>query len=335
VTNSDELVLDFRGGDFELAVSAARQETSEPSSTSDATGIGLGDSLRGFINTVLGLDLVGVQVNLVNPAARIIGLEDVGTVDTGLFEEDLTLFGQIGAGVALAFGQCEQVEGCAPSVTETEAQMTIAALDERIAAIDARLEQDDVPAAERAELESLAVEYRSERARWQAYLEDLREFLAGPTSRDGLPDDFEEELPEPVDTATLDALIGVVEKMYTRVSFFESLLVNPEQRRTLGARTGVDTSPAALQRIIDRTLEAVELVEGQIERLVAGEDVGTVEAVHRRVEEALQLDLPLPAPGPQESTPGQSTPEDGQPGDGESVRPEVFEHLRTRGPEAA
>ena len=90
----------------------------------------------------------------INPATALIGLETLAFVDVGLFEEELTLYGQIGNGIGLALAQCEEQEGCAPNVTEEELNNIISSLEARVVELQRRL-VDTTNEDSRSELEEL------------------------------------------------------------------------------------------------------------------------------------------------------------------------------------
>jgi hypothetical protein len=290
VSNSSDLILAFDDGRFELAVDESRQALSQPSPVSQVTSPGLSTTTEGFIDT-LGLDLVGVEINLVNPAAQIVGLQDVTTFDLSLFEEDLTLFGQVGDGIALTLAQCEQLNGCAPNVTVEELEASLAAIDERIGLLERRLDQT-TDADERERTRDLIARYREQRREVQDQRQRLESFLEGPGSEEGVAETFDEEMPEPVDPETLDAMISMVENMYTRASFLESLVANPDKREELAESAGIAMSEERLKTIIDQTLKAIDYVEGVIERLSQGDDIATVEEVRQRLQQDLGIDPP-------------------------------------------
>jgi len=301
IRNSEDLVLNLGDGALELAVDESQREASQPSQASQFRSVALTTELDGFID-VLGLDLVGIQINLVNPAAQTVGIEDVSSLDLSAFEEDLTLFGRVGRGVALSLAQCEQVDGCAPSVTLDEIEASMAAVDERIKLLEQRLEQASA-AGKRERVERLIERYRAQREQLVAQREELENFLEGGGSKEGVAEQFEEQMPEPVDQKTLDTLINMVENMYTRVSFLESLLTSPERRQELAKRLDMELSQERLKRIIDDTMSAIDHVESLVERMSKGGDVGTVQKIRRRLREQLNLDLPTGAANNSEPAP--------------------------------
>ena len=87
------------------------------------------------------------------------------------------MFGVIGQGIALALAQCEEIEGCAPNISEDE-------LNEFIAQIEARLEElhrrsaEAKSDAEREKLEELITGYQEELENFISYREQLQAYLS-------------------------------------------------------------------------------------------------------------------------------------------------------------
>ena len=107
----------------------------------------------------------------------MIGLETLAFVDVGLFEEELTLYGQIGNGIGLALAQCEEQEGCAPNVTEEELNNIISSLEARVVELQRRL-VDATNEDSRSELEKLIRGFDQEVQNFLDYRKQLIEFLA-------------------------------------------------------------------------------------------------------------------------------------------------------------
>ncbi|WP_167856075.1 filamentous hemagglutinin N-terminal domain-containing protein [Natronospirillum operosum] len=264
ITQSDNLVLNFNGGDFELAVSQGQRETSQPNALSNVRGINLRSSTQAFINR-LGLELVSVSVNFANPAASVLGVQAVEVIDLALFEEDLTLFGQLGEGVALAFAQCEEVEGCTPDVTDEELVASIDELQERIDQLEQELVVTSDP-DRRQQLETLLADFRSQQAEFMAYREDLQAFTGFEELLDEEFDTIEE-----IDMEAVERELEAIETIYTRVRFLENLQYNSERRAQFSESTGLDLSEDRLNAIIESTLESAARAEARLERLLDGE----------------------------------------------------------------
>ncbi|MFY0665465.1 MAG: hypothetical protein JXQ97_12640, partial [Natronospirillum sp.] len=264
VVQSDNLVLDFDGGNFELAVSQEQQETSQPSELSNARGVSLSANTSAFIER-LGLDVVSVAVNFSNPAAAVLGVRAIEVIDLALFEEDLTLFGRLGEGVALAFAQCEEIEGCTPDVTTEELTASIDELQERIEQLERELDVTNDP-IRREQIETLLAGFRSQQAEFLAYRNDLQDFT-------GFEELFDEEFgaENEIDMAALERELAVIETIYTRVRFLENLQFNAERRAQFAESTGLDLSEQRLNEIIESTLQAAARAEARVERLLDGE----------------------------------------------------------------
>ncbi|MGE0483439.1 MAG: beta strand repeat-containing protein [Gammaproteobacteria bacterium] len=146
------------------------------------------------------------RVSFPNPAAVLTLLQAVSFVDSSLFEEDLSLFGQIGNGIALSLDQCEDAEGCAPSVTEEELVALIEALNERISRLEALIEAGQI---DREEGERLLAGYRQQLQNFLDYQEQLVAYNKAKEADefgDDFGDEFEdvfeaEETLEPADEA--------------------------------------------------------------------------------------------------------------------------------------
>ncbi|MBE0506138.1 MAG: hypothetical protein IBX50_05380, partial [Marinospirillum sp.] len=265
IVNATDLILDFNGGDFELAVSAEQQDTSQPSPLSNARGVQLSANTSAFIRN-LGLNLVSVSVSFANPAASIMGVRAIEVIDLALFEEDLTLFGRLGEGVALAFAQCEEVEGCTPDVTVEELTASINELELRIQQLEAELKSTTDP-ERRKELEQMLAEYRAQQEEFMAYRTDLQDFT-------GFEQQFEDEFgaigEDDIDMEALEREVAMIETIYTRVRFLESLQFNRERREVFAERTGLDLSDERLSQIIESTLKAASRSEARIEKMLDG-----------------------------------------------------------------
>ncbi len=184
VVNAGNIRLDLSGGDLLLAISASQDEpVFDPSSS--ATSVDFDPTTIAIIAS-LGLNLQSVQVVFSNPAAALTGLQNVQFIDVGLFEEDLSLFGVIGNGIALSLDQCEEAEGCAPNVSAEEIDALIAQIEGRISEIERRLAAGAIDADEG---QRLLAGFRQELANCQMYKQQLADF---EESEQGFGDDFGE-----------------------------------------------------------------------------------------------------------------------------------------------
>lgn len=197
VVNAGNIRLDLNGGDLLLAASANEDEPQfDPSSNASSVEF---DPETLAIIAGLGLQLQSVQVVFTNPASALTGLQNVQFIDVGLFEEELTLFGVIGNGIAMSLDQCEEAEGCAPNVSDAELDALIVQIEARIVEIRQRLEAGTINADEGAEL---LAGFERELENFQRYKTQLTEFAEseggiGEDDFDEL-DDFAEEFDEPL-----------------------------------------------------------------------------------------------------------------------------------------
>ena len=123
--------LAFSFGEVDVAIGAGNEIEFNGASinTDNETDEALEESLTTGSLLLAGLTAGVTNTFSINPATALIGLETLAFVDVGLFEEELTLYGQIGNGIGLALAQCEEQEGCAPNVTEEELNNIISSLD--------------------------------------------------------------------------------------------------------------------------------------------------------------------------------------------------------------
>ena len=161
--NSNNIILNLGRGPVAVAQSdtAANQQVTF-NVRSNASESGLDLTRTGLVTSLVTNNIVtfrtpgalfqNARVSFPNPAAVLTILQAVSFVDASLFEEDLSLFGVIGNGIALSLDQCEDAEGCAPAVTEEELGALIATLTERIARLESLLAAGEIAADEAARL---------------------------------------------------------------------------------------------------------------------------------------------------------------------------------------
>jgi hypothetical protein len=188
--------------------------------------------------------LQAATVVVPNPAADLTADEELG-IDEGLFEEDLTLFGVIGNGVALALAQCEEHAGCAPNVTEEELVLIILALNEIFAKTAELCDAgNDVECAERDEARRLLDQFES-------YQTQLAEWL----------DDASGKLRVKSRIVTLGDILNSIN---ARISFFKTLLKedDSEKRADLIGDIGI--------LFPDLELDLKTLTDDEINKLIDG-----------------------------------------------------------------
>jgi len=184
-----------------LAVSANQDEpTFDPGSNAVSVDFDPNDLA---IIASLGLNLQAVQVVFSNPASALTGLETV-TLDSGLFEEDLSVFGVIGNGIAMSLDQCEEIEGCAPNITQEELDGFIVQLEGRIEEIGRRLASGAIDSEDG---QRLLAGFRHELANFNTYKRQLQAFAEAEDDFGddfGELDDFAEEFDEALPAAAED-----------------------------------------------------------------------------------------------------------------------------------
>ncbi|MBI2993243.1 MAG: hypothetical protein HYY48_03600 [Gammaproteobacteria bacterium] len=219
-----------------------------------------------------GIELSSSLVLQANLAGNLIGLEQLAFIDVGLFEQDLSLFGVIGQGVALALAQCEEVEGCAPNVTEAELADLIEKLNARIAELERRL-TDPKSEKERQQIEKLLVGYRAELENFNGYKSQLEQYAKAAAEEEA---EFEEDLTGeefggPADVAgQVKRLSVILEFAKRRADWLEGLKADAETRDRLGKSTGIDLTIEALDAIIEATRKEGRFIEQQIQQLLGG-----------------------------------------------------------------
>ncbi|MCG8324718.1 MAG: ABC transporter C-terminal domain-containing protein [Thiotrichales bacterium] len=278
ITNPQDITLLFGGGDVEFLVTnngdSLNQVQDGGANSVDAT-----PESEAFV-ALLGLSVNAVVVSFFNPASALIGLVEVAFIDVGLFEEELTLFGTIGNGIALALAQCEEIEGCAPNVTEEELEALIADLEASINDIENRLPEEPDPAT-RAKLEELLAGFQEELENFRSYQQQLIEFFAADEEEfeddfgeEGFDEEFDEEAPLVApDVNVVDRLADVLKAVNARIEWLESLKTDPEERARLSAITGIELTQEALDEIIEATKREAGFIENMIKSMLEGKEV--------------------------------------------------------------
>ena len=132
IEGANSLVLNFDGGVLRTAVSPGATRNSNPNLQSQVRPEGLTTLLRNYL-AVLDLDAQEFVVILFNPTTQLSTVIGRLYLDLGLFVEELSLYGLEGAGLALFYSQCEEVESCAPEITLEKLEKLIALLEEQLA----------------------------------------------------------------------------------------------------------------------------------------------------------------------------------------------------------
>ncbi|HTT07207.1 MAG TPA: hypothetical protein VMH34_00210, partial [Gammaproteobacteria bacterium] len=150
------------------------------------------------IGNVFGVNLQFQELTFSNPGAALSANAVLQYLDTGLFETELTLFGVVGNGIAMDISQCEDLEGCAPSVTMEQLNELISGLETRIGDLVKSKEGGKVEPAKvdtliagfQKELEN----FRSYRTELEAYQKEQQEAEESPENLEDLGGGGEEEL---------------------------------------------------------------------------------------------------------------------------------------------
>ena len=221
------------------------------------------------------------QLFQLNPATGLVAVPALAFVDIGLFDEELTLFGAIGTGIALALAQCEEQDGCAPNITLEELDTLLEQLEARISELERRL--TEAGALDRAAIETQLNQYQLERQNFQSYRADLQKYIL--VEEEGFSDEGLDELPgTEADTNEIVRLSRVLESVRARVKWLESLRENPVERARLGQATGTALTPEQLENIIEGARAQADFIENQLRLLLEGREARLPQAPEFRAE---------------------------------------------------
>ena len=212
------------------------------------------------------LGLQFAQTFSLNPAAGLVAIETLAFVDLSLFGEELTLFGAIGTGIALALSQCEEQYGCAPNVTLEELDTLIEQLEARLAELERRRAEAD--SADLSAIDQQLIEYRRELQNFEDYREELKKYILAEEEDfgDGLG-----ALPGAAgDSDEVARLTRVLQSVLARVRWLEGLKTNPTERQRLGRSTGVELTLERLEAIIEAARAQAGFIENRIRLLLEG-----------------------------------------------------------------
>ena len=274
--DSLDIVLTTGGEEVDVAVGlGGRIEFNELSNSSDVdTDALFDDSINGGFLTDAGFT-AGVTFSFsLNPASNLIGLETLAFIDVGLFEEELTLFGQIGSGMALSLAQCEESEGCAPSISEDEINYLIQSLEARLLELERRLAEES-DANVRADLEELIEGFNEELKEFKSYRQELEDFFAEDDEEEvdeEMDDELEDDgfFDDTVPVTEVERLAKVLETVKARIEWLTGLKAKPEERARLGDVIGIELTQEALDQIIDAAKSEAVFIENQIKLLLEG-----------------------------------------------------------------
>ena len=275
--DSLDIALVTNNNEVDIAVGlGGRIEFNELSNSQDVdTDPAFESSLDGGFLTASGFE-AGVTFSFsLNPASNLIGLETLAFIDVGLFEEELTLFGQIGSGMALSLAQCEEQEGCAPDISEDEMAYLIESLEARLLELERRLAEESDPNV-RADLEELIEGFNNELKEFNAYRQELEAFFAedDEESDEELDEELEDDsfFDENVSTDEVERLAKVLETVKARIEWLTGLKAKPEERARLGKAIGIELTQEALDKIIDAAKSEAVFIENQIKLLLESKE---------------------------------------------------------------
>ena len=277
LTNPSNLTLSFGGGPVEAATGTTNpggitfgpgSSVSPPPTTTPGF-----QNVLNLVGALSGITFNTVNISVLNPAADLAGLQELGFIDTGLFEQDLTLFGIIGNGIALALAQCEEIEGCAPNVTEEELDQLITQLEARIKELSDRCDNGDSAAC------ALLDGYKEQLANFKGYRQQLHDYLTA--GQEDLGDEFGgEEAPATTGPeADIASLAKILESIKSRIEWLESLRTNAKERARLSKSTGIELTQEALDAIIEGAKQEILFIEEQIKLLKEGTQARLEESI--------------------------------------------------------
>ena len=211
IVNSEQILLQLGSPPGEILVTQGDAATSvvdfkigssaDDSNTTDTDTLTILNSVAQLISTgaFAGFGAAGASfsditsaqqsiVSIFNPAAVLTLLQAISFLDASAFESELSLFGIIGEGIAQSLDQCEDAEGCAPSVTEEELAGFIDVLSDRISRLEGMLSSGDIDAEDGRRL---LAQYRQELQAFMDYQTQLREYLARQEA-DEFGDEFDD-----------------------------------------------------------------------------------------------------------------------------------------------
>ncbi len=247
--NSSNVDLLFDGGELTLALGDGEQDQTFGIS-SNVSSVENPDLVNVNLLQSLSLtNLQAVQVTIINPASQLSGLDAVQFIDTSLFESELSLFGVIGSGLAMDLSQCEDVEGCAPNITEEELISLIDGIKARIETLEILIANGEIDPEVGA---SLLDGFKGELENFEGYLIQLQKYLVDQAEGDeGFDDeefadeDIDEETPVDDDQETDDEeLVDEVtdEEFGEGVVQEESIGEETEQAEVIDDTSGTDQS---------------------------------------------------------------------------------------------
>ena len=273
IVNAQNFEIELGGGILEIATGSGNIPTF---GFLDATQNLFGSP--GTIDFLLRLGLTDVTFvqGQILVLANLIGLEQIAFIDVGLFETDLSLFGVIGQGVALALAQCEEIEGCAPNVTDTELKELIAQLEGRVSGLQQRI--DNGSGSDTEKLQKLMNGYENELDTFKKYKVELEEYNASDeeTGNEDLGDEFtgkvsaEQFSKEDAIAAEIRRLSSILDVARKRIEWLQKLKTDPDSLGKLAKSAGLKLTVDAVDEIINATKQEMLNIQKQIQTLLDG-----------------------------------------------------------------
>ncbi len=278
IINSNNINLAFSGGEVDVATgSNVATEFNRGSFFSDVTTYPGFTAFLRFISeeqVINGAHFTNVDIvrAYFSPTIGLTGLEALAFIDVGLFDRELTLFSSIGTGIALPLAQCEEQEGCAPSVSEDELDELIENLEARLLELEKRLVDEGIKPEEQADIETLIEGFNEELQKFRVYRKELKDFFAA--EEEAFEDDEEligdgEALPGiESDADKLTRLTNILKIVRARIAWLENLKEESEERTRLGRKVGVELNLEALDAIIEGAGAEAVFIENRIRLLI-------------------------------------------------------------------
>ena len=212
----------------------------------------------------------------INPGSTLVNQRIIIFVDLGVFEEELSLYSQIGVGIALALSQCEEEEGCTPAVTDVELLGLLNELEARIFELERRLPEAEGTDVDR--IKGLLAGFRNEFKAYSGYLQELRDIQIA--AAEDLEEDIFEEIEEEViaiqlQGARTNELTVILNVVRNRISWFETLKIDATEREEISRATGLDISIELLDKLIEAARSEASFIEGQLRLLLESQSAGT------------------------------------------------------------
>ena len=272
LADTSRVVLDLRGREVDVAVASGVDSGIQFSLRSTAVDNTTDPFFESFISNFLslfGLELDSAQTFSINPASSLVAVSEIAYVDVGVLEKELTLFGQIGTGIALALELCEELEGCAVALSEEEQQALIVELRERLEV----LRNADNPD------EELLAEYEETLL---AYEKNLADIVALREEEERAEQEAFDELMASQDVMEMSAedlrkrelvvgdLSTILDTIFTRIAWLEELKLQPELRAELSEQTGIELTLEVLDEIITATRAEYEFFTERVRLVLDG-----------------------------------------------------------------